>query len=139
MGKNQKFKPLMTTDKRNIYCPICGRHFQSSNYLVSVFGENPNSLWFANMVTHYRHHHIKSWNRCWGYGGNSYRRGWFKNYDTEKRKINERAKRQIIRMCSDFMKANGIDSDDLLVLNENSKETRDVIFKYFPSEHNRAA
>ncbi len=42
-------------------------------------------------------------------------------------------------MCSDFMKANGIESEDLLVLNENSKETRDVIFNYFPSEYNRAA
>ena len=37
------------------------------------------------------------------------------------------------------MKANGIDSEDLLVLNENSKETRDLIFKKFPSERNRAA
>jgi hypothetical protein len=30
-------------------------------------------------------------------------------------------------------------ADDLLVLNENSKETKDLILKKFPSEQNRAA
>ena len=139
MGEIQNFKKLMTVDKKMIYCPICNKNFKSSSYLVNVFGQNPNTLWFANMVTHYRHEHIKSWDRCWGYGGNSYRRGWFKNYDTEKRKVNERAKRQIIRKCENFMLSKDFVADDLLVLNENSKETKDLILKKIPSEQNRAA
>jgi hypothetical protein len=49
------------------------------------------------MVTHYRHNHIESWNKCWGRNGSRYRNNWFGDYEEEKIKVNERAKRQILR------------------------------------------
>lgn len=125
--KLTKMKELIKNQQ--VYCPICDSHFKQSEYLNSVFVENKRSLWLANMVTHYRHHHITSWNKCWGHNGNRYRSNWFGDYDYEKRKVNERAKRQIIRKSTAFMLHHKIAFADFQELQYNEKATIDLIEK----------
>jgi len=86
--------PPINKDETGTTCffdPIDGRYYTVSLYLKNVFNNHPDSLWIANMVTHYRHNHIKYWNKCWGYNGKRYREKWFTVYETEKQKVNERA------------------------------------------------
>jgi hypothetical protein len=88
----------MKTDiKLNKICPICARKVEQSDYLNQIFKDEPEVNYLAHMVTHYRHNHIESWNKCWGHNGSRYRRNWFGDYEEEKIKVNERAKRQILR------------------------------------------
>lgn len=93
---------LLVDDQNQFYCPICKHINSGSDYLKGVFSDQ-KSLWLANMVMHYRHDHIKWWNNCWGRNGVYYQGRWFKNYDEEKSKVNECAKRQIARKCKDFL------------------------------------
>lgn len=106
-----------------VFCPICGDYFPASDHLASVISD-PGTLWLANMVTHYRHTHIRSWKRCWDhYSGNRYRSGWFGDYDEEKQLVNERAKRQIIRKCDFFMTHHSIGIKQLEGLEYNDPKT----------------
>ncbi|MFA5478928.1 MAG: hypothetical protein WC337_02810 [Candidatus Muiribacteriota bacterium] len=112
-----------------VFCPMCQRYFPESDYLKSVI-EKTKTLWIANMVTHYRHTHIVSWNRCWDrYSGHHYRYGWFGDYETEKRLVNERAKRQIVRKCTGFLKFHNITREDFEGLQENEAKTLELIEK----------
>ncbi len=104
-------------------CPICNFKIQKSDYLKEIFGDNPKVEWIANLVTHYRHSHISSWNKCWGYNGRYYRSGWFGNYDEEKILVNERAKRQLIRKGFEIFKSNGVTSEHFKVLQNTTEET----------------
>jgi hypothetical protein len=76
----------MISDNK-FYCPICDTWDYLSPYLKDVFKDYPRSLWFANMVTHHRHNHIESWDKCWGKYGSYYRGSWFLDYDYEKSKF----------------------------------------------------
>jgi hypothetical protein len=52
-----------------------------------------------------------SWNNRWGRNGNKNRFSYayaYGDYDTEKLIVNERAKRQIIRKCFEYMNYHGI-------------------------------
>ena len=114
-------------------CPYCNSRFECSEYLSKVFKNNPKIEWLANMVTHYRHDHLTSWNKCWGRYGNYYRGHWFKDYDEEKRKVNERQKRQILRQCKQFLLDHHFTVDDFKQLSETSEETiklAEKILKY---------
>lgn len=111
-----------------VYCPMCDEYFSDSEYLRTVF-EDEKQLWLANMVTHYRHNHITSWNKCWGYGGGRYRNKWFGNYDNEKREVNERAKRQILRKCKSYLNANGFTSADFDALKSTDYKTMELAEK----------
>ena len=88
---------IKTNIKINKICPICARKVEQSDYLNQIFKDEPEVNYLAHMVTHYRHNHIKSWNQCWSRNGTRYRRNWFGDYEEEKIKVNERAKRQILR------------------------------------------
>jgi|GEM_PF-3473411 len=124
---NMKQAPMFAAE--NVFCPICKTYFSSSEYLGSVI-DNEKTLWLANMVTHYRHYHIKSWNRCWNSNsGNRYRSGWFGDYEEEKRMVNERAKRQIIRKCREYLKHNNFLLSDVELLEMNSPETLNLAIK----------
>lgn len=109
-------------DHSYFYCPICNKKFLRSEYLQKQFGDT-KAGWLANMVTHYRHDHLKSWDRCWGRYGSHYRSGWFGDYEEEKEKVNERAKRQIIRKALAFLKHHQITADTFEQLRNNSSET----------------
>lgn len=99
---------MKTVIKINNICPICSRKVEQSDYLNQIFEGEPEVNYLAHMVTHYRHNHIESWDRCWGRGGSRYRGHWFGDYDLEKKKVNERAKRQIIRKGKDVLNQLGI-------------------------------
>ena len=116
-----------------IECPICGNPFYCSDYLKSVI-DDELVLWFANMIMHYRHNHIESWNKCWSKNGNSYRQRWFKDYDSEKRKVNERAKRQIIRKCKNYLIEIGMTVEHVMQLQFNDQKTTDLAIKYLPAK-----
>ena len=88
---------VKTDIKLNKICPICARKVEQSDYLNQIFKDEPEVNYLAHMVTHYRHNHIESWNKCWGRNGSRYRNNWFGDYEEEKIKVNERAKRQILR------------------------------------------
>lgn len=114
--------PTYQITEGKVFCPLCKTTFQESDYLKTVIPD-PKVLWIANMITHYRHNYIKSWNKCWGYGGGRYRSGWFGDYDAEKTKVNNRAKRQIIRQAAIFLKHHGIDATHFEQLQQNDYET----------------
>lgn len=105
------------------YCPLCNRWHIASDYLRTVFKDN-RELWLANMVTHYRHEHITSWNKMWGRYGHYYQEAaHFHDYDEEKHIVNERAKRQIIRKATDFLRENGITPATFRALQFTTEET----------------
>jgi len=81
------------------------------------------------MVTHYRHTHITSWDKCWGRGGRFYRSGWFGDYESEKRQVNERAKRQIIRKALDYLLFHKINVKHFEMLESNQLETIELAKK----------
>ena len=116
-------------NKKMFYCPLCESEHLMSDYLQEVFKKKPKTLWLSNMITHYRHYHIESWNKCWGSGGRHYRRGWFGNYDEEKFKVNERAKRQIIRKAKDYLKFHMIGIQDFALLQGNDVSTVALVNK----------
>ena len=127
--KNNIIQHLPLFQGSQFYCPMCEKYFNESEYLRKVI-ETEKTLWLANMVTHYRHHHIKSWNRCWSYrSGNYYRSGWFGDYEEEKSKVNERAKRQIIRKCTAYLIHFNIEVKDFEGLQYNDDATIELAKK----------
>jgi len=110
-------------------CPICGERVNRSDYLEEIFKEVPKVNYLAHIITHYRHHHITSWNKCWGQGGKYYRGNWFGDYDEEKKKVNNRAKRQIIRKGKDVLKRLSIKSSDFQKLENTDSKTLELAVK----------
>lgn len=105
------------------FCSVCGNYFPESKYLAEHI-EDEKVRYLANMVTHMRHTHIKSWNKMWeGGGGGVVQSAHFGDYDDEKKKVNERQKRNLIRKSKDFLKAHGINSAHFLQLQENDEKT----------------
>jgi acyl-homoserine lactone acylase PvdQ len=115
---------------KDFLCPICFSPMKRSEYLMQVLGDNPKMEWLANAITHYRHYHITSWNKCWGRHGNSYRKKWFKNYEDEKKRVNERAKRQIIRKAFRELYQLGITADDFKSMKNTDEDTLRVAMKF---------
>jgi hypothetical protein len=120
----------INTDYVEQYCPICNRYFETSDYLSQIFEED-RTKWLANMITHYRHNHISSWNKAWGKNGSSYRENWegSKEYDELKIEVNERAKRQILRKCKAFMIQNGFNISHVKSLSNTTQATIDFYTK----------
>jgi hypothetical protein len=114
----------------NFLCPLCKTHLNRSDYLHGVFSEEPVLEWFANLITHYRHGHISSWNKCWGAGGGRYRSGWFGDYDTQKGIVNERAKRQLIRQAFPIFRECGLKPEHIAILQNTTEETMRVANKF---------
>lgn len=111
-------------------CPICKSLIKQSEYLASVI-RDPRVLFLANMITHYRHSHISSWNKMWGDGGRYYRRAAkFGDYETEKKKVNERAKRQIIRKCYPVLLQMGITPGHFAQLQNTDPQTMAIANKF---------
>ena len=117
------------------YCPICKRYFLASDYLREAIVDD-KVRFIANNITHYRHTHITSWNKCWGRMGGYYRAAAkFGNYEEEKHKVNERAKRQIIRKAKDYLIIQGITSKDFCGLQHNDNETLALAEKFLDSKN----
>lgn len=117
------------------WCPLCRSHQGASVYLHhEVFPAQPGAEWVANMVTHYRHDHITSWNKMWrGFPGAAYRRAaHFGDYEEEKSKVNERAKRQILRGARDYLVRSGITAEDFAALKGTTEETMRLARRVLP-------
>lgn len=110
-------------------CPICERKAEQSDYLNQIFNDEPEVNYLAHLVTHYRHNHIESWNKCWGRHGGRYRSNWFGDYDDEKKKVNERAKRQIIRKGKNVLNQLGITPEHFERLQNTEEKTMEIARK----------
>ena len=110
-------------------CPICGEMVNESKYLEERFKNTPEVNYLAHMITHYRHNHITSWNKCWGRNGGYYRGHWFGDYEEEKKKVNERAKRQIIRKGKKVLQEIGIKPFHFLELANTEEKTMELALK----------
>lgn len=114
---------IVKIDELHQFCTICNLYFKTSIHLNEVFKNEERARWLANMVMHYRHDHLSSWDSTWGRNG--YANRFLKNvdYDTEKIKVNERAKRQILRKCKNYLIKNGFNANDILKLQNTEPKT----------------
>lgn len=108
-------------------CPLCGEEFKFSEYLNTAI-LNPKTRLIANLITHYRHSHQKSWESQYKYISSHCNDG---VYESSKIEHNNRAKRQILRKCKDWIKENGLDAQNFLELQDNDIKTIELINKTF--------
>jgi hypothetical protein len=116
-----------------LFCPMCNDYFKESAYLAAAISDI-RARWIANMVTHYRHQHITSWNKMWGTYGDHYQQAaHFRNYEVEKNKVNERAKRQIIKKCTAYLIEHEITKEHFFMLeNNDDSKTVELLDKKLP-------
>ncbi len=119
-----------------VWCPKCGVTFKQFGYLKIAFRQNRPGLHAAALVTHYRHSHVKSHDRAWS---NRHYANAIPGYDYDeyKAKVNNQAKRQLIRAIAKQLKENTypetapIDARRLIRgfgdLQENDEKTKQLI------------
>jgi hypothetical protein len=117
---------MLEENKRVIFCPICKRYFQASEYLFQTFEKDPGTEWLANMITHYRHQH-RAYDRNIRYVENHFNI----SHEIQKQTINEQAKRQIARKCKDYMIQNNIGLGNLMELQKSDEKTYTLYKKLF--------
>lgn len=116
------------------YCPMCNQYFNTSAFINSLFENDDKARWLSNMVMHHRHDHITSWNSNWSKNG--FARNYLNvDYNKEKHKVNERAKRQIVRKCRDYMIQHGFYAEDVIKLQGTEQNTIDAYKKYLPTNN----
>ena len=108
-------------------CPICDQIFAFSEYLNEIFPSKQMRL-LANLITHYRHSHQSSWNKSCHYisqylGEDAYQKA--------KKEHNNRAKRQILRKCKEWLFFNKIEAEHFFALKDNDQATIDLIAKVY--------
>jgi archaellum component FlaC len=86
-------------EKDIIYCPVCGKFHKdiNSEYLKKVFNNNKYAYTAAVLVTHYRHEHISYYDKSWMFRRYRDKNPEYTTHEHFKEKVNNRAKRQIIR------------------------------------------
>lgn len=117
----QVYKEI-TSKQIKFYCPVCESHHPESEYLATAFKDR-RTKWLANMITHYRHSHIASWDKIWGVGGYGYQNLSQLTYSFEKEKINNRAKQQIIKKASGYLIYHNITELHFKALNGTNQKT----------------
>lgn len=111
------------------FCPLCASyHAEFKGLKENVKGKiSTSAYWVANIVTHYRHNHIESWNKMWDKRTGGYYRDSFRYEDSEyerrKEEVNERAKRQIIRKSLSYLRFHKITSRAFLELKGFDEKT----------------
>lgn len=78
-------------------CPICGSVVRRSEYLATIFKDDLYALWMACLVTSYRHDHISYYDNTWRFPAYASKNPEYEDHESFKIKVNNRAKRQIIR------------------------------------------
>jgi len=129
---------LMDTDAKNVekfMCPICNNQIPMSEYLSTVFPDDKYAEWAANLVTHYRHYHIKYYDASWQnsrYGDKNLEYRYSDNHEDYKEIVNNRAKRQLIRkIVKNFQKDVAIPLVcGFLKLQSNDEKTIELIEKH---------
>lgn len=112
-------------------CPICGNEYKFSEYLHTAISDEKTRL-IANLITHYRHEHQKSWESQYKYISR-YCQNSESEYDKAKSEHNNRAKRQILRKCRKWINDNRITGDHFLQLQDNDTKTIELINNTFAS------
>ena len=106
-------------------CPICEGEFVFSAFLDTVIPDEKTRL-IANLITHYRHMHQASWNTSCHYIFAMYGQ---EAYEKSKIDHNNRAKRQIIRKCKNWLIENEISAKNFFELQNNDEKTIQLINK----------
>ncbi|MEX0772512.1 MAG: hypothetical protein WD038_05055 [Balneolales bacterium] len=118
----QQIYKTTTSAQTKFYCPLCDSHHAESEYLATAF-KNDKTKWLANMITHYRHSHINSWDKVWGVGGYGYHNLSQLTYSFEKEKINNFAKQQIVKEATDYLLYHNIAELHFKALHGTNKKT----------------
>jgi len=110
---------LFRFNVEKLYCPIC-QSFDAngSDYLLRIFDET-HTYWIACLVTHYRHFHIRYYDRSWRYPWYREKNKEYTSHEEFKKKVNNRAKRQLIRA---IMKDKNLTASGKAVLVESFKK-----------------
>jgi hypothetical protein len=92
---------LKYINAKTLFCPICNNKISFiSDYLWDNFVADQKdwvTYWIAGLVTHYRHDHIRYYDRSWRSPGYRRKNKEYTSYEDFKKIINNRAKRQILR------------------------------------------
>lgn len=124
---NRETETSKVKEARYFYCPICNDYFDESKYLREQIS-NEKTLWIANMITHHRHVHIKSYEKS--YKNNNYNKYYHPfRHEEFRQKQNERSKRQILRKCKDYLYLHDFCREDFLQLKENEEKTIELLNK----------
>jgi len=108
-------------------CPLCNDEFIFSKFLNTAI-KNEKTRLIANLITHYRHVHQSSWNTSCHFISNSWGQ---LAYAKAKDEHNNRAKRQILRKCFNWVNNNGIKKENFLELQNNDEKTIELINKIY--------
>lgn len=120
--KTGLMKRKFINENEAIYCPICKSWCNGSEYLRGVFSD-PKPYWLACMVTHYRHNHIRYYNRWVHYHSRHGRYDWFKA------QVNNRIKRNILGKCKKFLREHRFTVQDFALLQNTEQKTLDKAHK----------
>ena len=122
-----------------VWCPKCERSFPNKGFLNFIFRNDSAVLHAAALVTHYRHTHVKSYDRACRNPSYAAKIPHY-NYVDYKAKVNNCAKRQIIRAIVKHVEKNSypetapISARGLIlgfgVLKENDEATKRLIEKH---------
>jgi hypothetical protein len=145
-GASERFFCYECSVAPEVWCPKCGKDSpdakpdacmaDGSSYLWVILGETPYLYHAACLVTHYRHHHIRSWDRM--HSNRRYQSAIPNcDYDKKKVEVNNRAKRQLLRALISLHKSRSVPSTievpQLILgfseLQENDQNTDDLIKK----------
>ena len=79
-----------------IICPVCDAIVKRSEYLQAEFKSDPDALFAAHLVTHYRHNHLKQYDYAWRNPKD--KKTGYSNTEHEdfRDEINKRAKKELI-------------------------------------------
>lgn len=130
--RDEEFCPQCRIEnEKRIYgfgvCPLCNKEFKFSSHLNVVIPNEKTRL-VANLITHYRHEHQKSWESQYKYISRHYDNG---VYEKAKCEHNNRAKRQILKKCKEWIAENNITMENFLELQDNDEKTIELINKTF--------
>ena len=78
-------------------CPFGCGPVRRSDHLAEAFAEDRYGEWAASLVTHYRHNHIRYYDRSWRSRAYAARNPEYGDHEAFKANVNNRAKRQLIR------------------------------------------
>lgn len=111
----REVKYVLVEQRRVCICLLCGEEITSAHLDGAIADDK--AYYMACMVMHYRHEHVRYYNNSVGYVSRHH------DYESFKSKVNERAKRNIIRKCMEILRANGVTSETFLLLENNDSET----------------
>jgi hypothetical protein len=81
-----------------IICPVCDMSIKRSDYLKDIFKDDPICLEAANLVTHYRHAHLKKYDYAWRNRKDS-KTGYAKmEHEDFRSEINNQAKKELAEL-----------------------------------------